>query len=108
MFYVIIMNDNQSLNNNQINRNNCDNKNSCDKNILNKKKKKKCKNCKAKKKPCFDLLLCDFCSNTYCIKCKCPYIHQCDNIEDAKKRDRDRLGEKLMSGDCNFSKLDTI
>jgi hypothetical protein len=73
-----------------------------------KKKKKRCKICRKKKKHLFDLEQCEFCSNTFCYTCKCPYYHKCDNIEEVKKRDKKKLAEKLNSANCNFKKIDSI
>ena len=73
-----------------------------------KKKKKRCKICRKKKKPLFELEQCEFCLDTFCYTCKCPYYHKCDNIEEVKKRDRNKLAKKLNSADCNFKKINTI
>ena len=71
-------------------------------------KKKRCKICRKKKTVCLDLFLCNYCSNTYCMSCKCPFIHQCDNLDEYKEEEKKKLEKKLFSADSNFKKIESI
>ena len=73
-----------------------------------KKKKKRCKICRKKKTVFLDLFLCNYCSNTYCMSCKCPSIHNCDNLHVYKEEEKKKLEKKLFSADSNFKKIESI
>lgn len=76
--------------------------------IKKKKKKKRCKICRKKKTVVLDLFLCKYCSNTYCMSCKCPFTHKCDNIDVYKEEEKKKLEKKLFSADSNFKKIESI
>lgn len=76
--------------------------------LIKNKKKKRCKICRKKKTIFLDLFLCKYCSNTYCMNCKCPSIHNCDNLYIYKEEERKKLENKLSSADCNFKKIESI
>lgn len=75
-----------------------------------KKKNKRCKNCRKKPKG-FGLSIlqkCKYCSLQFCIKCSSPYDHNCSNLEKLKIEEKARLRNRLMSADCNFSKINRL
>jgi hypothetical protein len=76
--------------------------------IKKKKKKKRCKICRKKKTVLLDLFLCEYCSNTYCMSCKCPFTHKCDNLDAYKEDEKKKLEKKLFSADSNFKKIESI
>lgn len=76
--------------------------------LIKKKKKKRCKVCRKKKTVFLDLFLCNYCSNTYCMSCKCPSIHNCDNLDVYKEEEKKKLEKKLFSADSNFKKIESI
>ena len=42
------------------------------------------------------------------MSCKCPSIHNCDNLYIYKEEERKKLENKLSSADCNFKKIESI
>lgn len=42
------------------------------------------------------------------MSCKCPSIHNCDNLYLYKEDEKKKLEKKLFSADSNFKKIDSI
>lgn len=75
-----------------------------------KKKCKRCKNCRKKTKGFGIMCLqkCKYCSLQFCMKCSSPYDHNCSNLEKLRMEEKARLRDRLMSADCNFSKINRL